>query len=517
MRRLAGFDWFMLGNLLLWSAVILFGYRWRHLEFYIYVLLVLLQAVGMGLIWLVLRRYRIPPWILGLVEVAILLHLAGGTIFVRGTRLYDLVLAPGLTGPAWFSQVARYDKLVHAYFAAIGVVGIREMWPKLGLGDGRRPISGLMITLVVMGLSALVEVTEYIGTRQIALPEVGGYDNNLQDLLANFTGALSAVVAPAARSLRRRTVKLAAALLVLLLLVPPLMPVAVAGVMAYPPYRPLKETPAHYGLAFEEMRFPSGPDGALLEGWYIPAAGAGDRTVVLAHGYLNDRLIHGRGLPIAAALHECGFNVVMFDFRGQGRSPGGPVTYGAHEQWDVAGAVAFARQRGARQVAVVGYSVGAVAAILAAAADGEITAVVADSAYADLHEYLAGEVAARSHLGGAYAEYALAVFRWITGIDERTVSPRQAIALIAPRPILLIQGGRDRVVPPRNGPELLAAAANPAAQLWSVPAGRHTHSYEADPAQYIERVVGFLERSVPAIRTRPSSTGRRLQALRPWS
>lgn len=202
MRRLTPFDWFMLGNFIAWSAVILFGYRWRRFEFYIYVLLALFQAVGMGLAWLAVRRYRLPVWLLGLLQVAIVLHLAGGTIFIGGTRLYDLALLPGAPLPAWFSQAARYDKLVHAYFAAVGVAGFAHMWRPFGLGEGRRPFSLLIILFVVMGISATVEVIEYMGTKQIALPEVGGYDNNLQDLLANLMGALAAAGIELVRGVR---------------------------------------------------------------------------------------------------------------------------------------------------------------------------------------------------------------------------------------------------------------------------------------------------------------------------
>lgn len=284
------------------------------------------------------------------------------------------------------------------------------------------------------------------------------------------------------------------------LLLPGLVPILLAWFMAYPPYRPLSDDPGAHGMPFEAIQFPSPGDGVMLEGWYIPAqAGGTGRTVVLAHGYLNDRLIHGRGLPIARALYDRGFSVVMFDFRGQGASPGGPVTYGAREQLDVAGAVTYARQRGAGSVGVMGFSAGAVAAILAAAADEQIAAVVADSAYADLHEYLTGLAQARSGLGGVYPEYAVQVFRLVTGADERTVSPRAVVGALAPRPLLIIHGGRDRVIPPDHAGALLAAAGNPRAELWIVPEGRHTHSYEVDPAQYLARVVGFLEQSM----TRP--------------
>lgn len=205
MDRLAvftGFDRFILSNFLLWSGVILFGYRWRNLEFYIYVLLVLLQAAGMLVAWAALRRLRIPMWILLLVQVAVLLHLLGGTIFVEQTRLYDVHLVQALPLPGWFSQFFRYDKVVHLYFAAVGVVGLSRLWSQMGLGQP----SGFqlaVILLTVMGICSVVEVIEYMGTKLAHLPEVGGYDNNLQDLLANLVGAVGAALGVAAGERRR--------------------------------------------------------------------------------------------------------------------------------------------------------------------------------------------------------------------------------------------------------------------------------------------------------------------------
>ncbi|HYG57280.1 MAG TPA: hypothetical protein VD902_04370 [Symbiobacteriaceae bacterium] len=191
---LTSFDWFMLGNMLLWNAVILFGYRWRRLEFYLYLLLVLFQVVGMVAAWIPLRRVAIPGWVLAALQVALLLHLAGGSVFVGGTRLYDCYLVPWANLPAWASQFFRYDKLVHAYFAAMGAAGIRAVWPRLGLGSARHPMVPALIGLTVMGICGLVEITEYVATKVVHLPEVGGYDNNLQDLLANFLGLVAALL-----------------------------------------------------------------------------------------------------------------------------------------------------------------------------------------------------------------------------------------------------------------------------------------------------------------------------------
>jgi len=300
--------------------------------------------------------------------------------------------------------------------------------------------------------------------------------------------------APTRRRPLARPMRAALLLLALVLAAPLLIPPVGAFLMAYPPVRDLGQRPEP---PYEDVAFPSAVDGALLSGWYLPAAGDGGRCIIIVHGFLNDRQVHGRGLPLALALRAQGFDVLLFDLRGQGRSGGGAFTFGAREQWDVAGAVRFVRERGARHIGLLGYSSGAFASILAAADDPGIDAVVADSALADLHAYLEGQVLARSHLGPYYAEYALTWYRWLTRSDERVVRPAAVISRLAPRPVLLIHGMADRVIPVAESQKLLAAAeGNPRAELWLVPGGRHTHSYEADPAAYVARVVRFLAETV---------------------
>ena len=197
------FDRFILVNLLLWSAVILFGYRWRHLEFYIYPLLVALVALALIGAWALVRRFDLPGWLLLLVQVGILLHLAGGSLFLGGQRLYDHTLFGGLALPGWLSQIFRYDKLVHFYWTAAAVPGLRYLLPQVGLEYRARAIDMVLIILIIMGFCAALEVCEYVGTKIATLPEVGGYDNNLQDLLANLLGALLAGAVQLAADHRR--------------------------------------------------------------------------------------------------------------------------------------------------------------------------------------------------------------------------------------------------------------------------------------------------------------------------
>ena len=83
-------------------------------------------------------------------------------------------------------------------------------------------------------------------------------------------------------------------------------------------------------------------------------------------------------------LHEAGYSVLLFSYRGHGESEGNPwgFTYGAVESHDVDAAVRYLKeQRGAEKIAVIGHSAGAVSALLSAARNPDIDAVVAASPF----------------------------------------------------------------------------------------------------------------------------------------
>lgn len=273
--------------------------------------------------------------------------------------------------------------------------------------------------------------------------------------------------------------------------------------LAYPPSRALWEYPAAYDLPARSVTFSSSGDRTRLSGWWIPAATPGAPAVILVHGFSNNRLIHGRGLPLARVLHTEGYSVLLFEMRGHGSSERRPVTFGMAEQEDVAGAVAFVRTQGAGQVVLYGFSTGGAAALLAAATDPAIAAVIADSVYPDFDELLTLRVKARG-----YAQYLAACFSLLSGYDPASTAPADAVARLAPRPVLIIHGTDDRVIPVAQSRVLYGAAAeNPRAELLIVPGARHTHGYETDPASYVARVMRFLRQALPNTETDPFAPG----------
>ena len=99
-------------------------------------------------------------------------------------------------------------------------------------------------------------------------------------------------------------------------------------------------------------------DGGLI---YADLYGKGERGVVLAHGGQFNK---GSWAKQAKLLEAAGFRVLAFDFRGYGQSrgPGQADLYSAPLYLDVLASVHYLREHGAKNVAVIGGSLGGGAA-----------------------------------------------------------------------------------------------------------------------------------------------------------
>jgi dipeptidyl aminopeptidase/acylaminoacyl peptidase len=256
-----------------------------------------------------------------------------------------------------------------------------------------------------------------------------------------------------------------------------------------PPRFPVRRSPAAFGLTYREVTLTS-DDGVRLRGWYVP--GAGRAGIVLCHGFPMNREDVADFLPW---LHAAGFHVLAFDFRALGESDGDLCTFGYREKQDVAAAVAtLARQPGVdpRRIGAMGISMGGASTLLAAAETPEIRAVVADSAFARLDEMLEERF---RHIppiyrGALCSSVRLCAERW-SGCSMREIAPVSVIREIAPRPILIIHGTADGLVPLRHARQLHAAAGD-GIELWEVPDARHVGCHAAMGPAYERRVVRFF-------------------------
>lgn len=250
-------------------------------------------------------------------------------------------------------------------------------------------------------------------------------------------------------------------------------------------------TPADVGLAYEEQTLTTA-DGVALHAWFIP--GNLDAGIVMAPGYTDSMSVI---LKYAPFLHQAGYQLLLFDPRGQGQSAGKLYAFGAFEPLDIAAGMRYLRRvHNVEHVALFGHSNGATAALIAAAQHPypEVFAVVADSPFANLALASRSPAFSDPFLDALFPLYA-GVARARLGFDlfQRT----NALAVIERvSHVLLIHGTADTTVTPQNSKLLFERAQEPKV-LWLVDGAAHVRSFETDPKRYAERVVAFLDQFKP--------------------
>ena len=261
--------------------------------------------------------------------------------------------------------------------------------------------------------------------------------------------------------------------------------------------RPARSTfrasPADLGLAWEEIGFRTADD-VDIRGWFFPATPdptSAPGTIILGHGFSASR---HTDLHLPAFLVPAGFNVLMLDFRAHGESGGTQTSAGYLEHHDILAAVAYLQGRGLIRIGVQGYSLGAAVAIVSAALCPALAGVVADSSFARLSVPLAqiirgwGRPAWQARLAGRLGAWFVARD---LGFHAAEAAPVHLIGRISPRPVFLIHGDADQLIPVSEA-QALYAAAGPPKELWVVPGAVHDGGgYAMQPDTYRRRVVAF--------------------------
>jgi dipeptidyl aminopeptidase/acylaminoacyl peptidase len=273
--------------------------------------------------------------------------------------------------------------------------------------------------------------------------------------------------------------------------------IGVSGYMGYSMTRqerkPLMRNPGDAGLAYEEDVFPDIDGELILKGWFL-TGNSSDRVIIMVHGNGGNRDDPTIGtLDIAAALVDYGYNVLMFDLRGCGESEGDMVSGGYHEKKDVLGAVEYVRKRGFTSIGVIGFSLGAVSTLLAAAETEDIDAIVSDSSYADLNDIMGPEFSKRTKAPQILLKPVLFMIKLMFGVDFSAIRPIDCVPEITPRPIFFIHGEDDDTIPVEHADRLYQAADNPSDRLWIVPDTNHVRAYITHPDEYIIKITEFFD------------------------
>lgn len=257
----------------------------------------------------------------------------------------------------------------------------------------------------------------------------------------------------------------------------------------HPARRDTGPTPAARGMAYADVSFRT-QDGLTLRGWWIP--GTRHQTIVMVHGLSNNRR---EPLDKAGYLHDAGYNLLVFDLRGHGRSDGSGTTMGYRETQDARAAVAAARSLDGGPIALFGYSLGGSIAVEAGAVDTDVKAVVEDSGFSSVGDVFAARFSEVTRLPDLpWAAPLLAFGQLDIGTSLWNVRPVAAAAALN-KPLLAIIGGDDTIVPPSEGLAIFRAAPGPK-QLLMIPTAGHVGAYNTANATYERTVLDFLASSL---------------------
>lgn len=271
-----------------------------------------------------------------------------------------------------------------------------------------------------------------------------------------------------------------------------------AGLILHPPaMSPMWIFPEQFGLRYERFSFKTA-DGLELRGWFLPSPSGDDRTILMCHGWGDNK---GELLKQTYFLNEnAGFNLCYFDFRSHGDSEGTITTIGGLEMRDFDAAVAWLRANKPAQadrVGIFGLSMGAAVAVAAMPKHPDLRCAVVESPFSDYREVIRRWAWNNFRVPRVpLIALILRVLRLRVG-DARVdaFNPVEAAGGIAPRPILVIGGELDDLMPVADVTRVFDAA-RPPKQLWIVPGAYHAKCREAAGLEYETRVADFFDKNL---------------------
>lgn len=253
----------------------------------------------------------------------------------------------------------------------------------------------------------------------------------------------------------------------------------------------LSQPAKEIGIPYEDVSFPTS-ENLTLKGWFFPVEDRLAPVVIYAPATSKDQR---SGLSIVPALHEAGYQVLLFSYRGHGTSEGNRLqfTYGAKESEDIDAAVRYlSTTRGIEQIATIGHSAGAVSILLSAARNEDIDAVVAVAAFASLEEIW--ETSRPTILPKSLLDFTMRISELRKGFHRNQVRPMDVIGKITPRPLLLVHGSEDQRITKDQAQQLFNAAEGPK-YLWYVAGVGHDEVRSPGLDQLMPAIIRFLNQA----------------------
>jgi len=229
-------------------------------------------------------------------------------------------------------------------------------------------------------------------------------------------------------------------------------------------------TPRNFGVEYEAVSIAT-RDGERLRGWWLrhPSPKA---SILYFHGNGGNLSVWA---PILSSIVRRGYEMLAFDYRGYGLSTGRPSEQGLYR--DVDAAIDDFAKRASEAVPHVywGRSLGVVMASYAATR-GSSDGLILESGFPSTRALLRSSPL--MFLLSRASSYRFPAAQFLQRRGNK-------------RPVLVLHGDHDRVVPIKQGWALFETMSEPK-QFVAIPGGDHNDATPADPATYWQAVDRFV-------------------------
>lgn len=234
--------------------------------------------------------------------------------------------------------------------------------------------------------------------------------------------------------------------------------------------------------------------GLKQDAWYVPAETATNKTVIVVHGFTNDK---EDMKPYAWMFHELGYNVLMPDNMSHGDSEGQIIGYGWNDRLNVIKwAEMLVEQNSDSEITLFGVSMGAATVMMASGEESlpdKVVNIIEDCGYSSVWDELKYQAKEMYNLPAFPILYEVSAISKIrAGFSYGQASSVNQLKNNT-RPVLFIHGSDDTFVPTSMVYKNYQATQGEK-ELYIVKGAGHAKSFETDPQAYIEKISTFLKK-----------------------
>ncbi len=236
------------------------------------------------------------------------------------------------------------------------------------------------------------------------------------------------------------------------------------------PTREYADFPTQVEFAFKEV-FIETADGIRICAWYVPCEEA-KASLLFCHGNAGNISYRVESLRL---FHSLGLNVLIFDYRGYGKSEGWLSEEGTYQDGEAA--YRWLRNKvGDSPIVLFGRSLGTAVAVeltRRVEADG----LIFESGFTSVPD-IAGDL------------FPFLPLRYFCSIQYDSLSKIGTINT----PVMVIHSREDTIIPYRHGERIFKAAVEP--KTFLTIQGDHNDGFLLSEVEYIQGIKGFFEQRI---------------------